>query len=425
MKKVCLTVIGLYILLLNAFSQIKAKDSTVEALSDDYKIYTVKPLKLEETNIVSSYYDQNGNHSAVTGGIGTEKVTDISNGIELKFVGSDADGNKHTLTTGIGLDHHTAASSAYVSKTGASKTNGTRIYPSIGYSMENQKGTVFGFGAYYSAEYNYHSFALDAHYSHKIGKGGELSTKVSAYFDKVKLIYPSELIPTAIPTSTPTVTTSASGRRIYSGGAYGGGDNSIPTSPRNTYTGSMAYSQIINKSLQISLLLDLVAQHGYLSLPFHRVYLNDATVHVENLPNSRYKLPIGFRLNYFMGDNVIFRTYYRYFMDDWGIHAHTASLEIPVKITPFFSISPFYRYYTQTAATFFAPYKSHTAGDKYYTSNYSYAALSSNYFGVGIHLAPPGGILKTSLSSLEIRYGHYTQTTDLNSNVISVAFQLK
>jgi hypothetical protein len=100
-------------------------------------------------------------------------------------------------------------------------------------------------------------------------------------------------------------------------------------------------------------------------------------------------------------------------------------LEVPVKITPFVSLSPFYRYYTQTASKYFAPYAGHPLSDKYYTSNYSYSALRSNYLGMGFHYAPPGGIGKTNLSSMEVRFGHYTQTTELNSNVLSLALQFK
>jgi hypothetical protein len=430
MKKICLTVVGLYLLFLHAFSQATAvKDSAAPAAKDSPVAYIQKPLHLDEINLVSSYYTQDGNHSAVTGGVGNEHVTDLSSGVDLKFITKDNDGYKYTLTAGLGLDHHTAASSAYVNKSGASKTGGTRVYPSLSYSEENKSGTIKGIGLYYSAEYNYHSFAVDANYSRKVGNGGELSTKVSAYFDRVKLIYPSELIPTTtVQTgSGPITITTASGRTSLVGGSYGGSSssNSIPTSPRYTYTGSFSYAQIINKELQISFLLDLVAQNGYLSLPFHRVYFADLTDHVESLPDLRFKLPIGFRLNYFMGDNIILRSYYRYYTDDWGIQAHTASLEVPIKITPFFSVSPFYRFYTQTASTYFAPINVHTAKDKYYTSNYAYSAFSSNYFGVGIRSAPPGGIWKSALSSLEIRYGHYSQTTDLNSNIISFNFQFK
>ena len=150
-----------------------------------------------------------------------------------------------------------------------------------------------------------------------MGSGGELSTKVSAYFDKVKLIFPSELIPAPTP-STVTTVTSASGSSSSYGGGGVGGKAAIPSSPRYTYTGSVTYAQIINKNMQASLLLDVVAQNGYLGLPFHRVYFTDGSVHVENLPGSRLKIPVGLRLNYFLGDKIILRSYYRYYTDDWG-----------------------------------------------------------------------------------------------------------
>jgi hypothetical protein len=36
----------------------------------------------------------------------------------------------------------------------------------------------------------------------------------------------------------------------------------------------------------------VVSQSGYLGLPFNRVYFNDNSVHVENLPSSRLKVPL-------------------------------------------------------------------------------------------------------------------------------------
>src|ERR1700694_1553725 len=130
MRKICLTVVGMYFMLLHAFSQVAPKDSSG---------YKSRHLKLDEVNLVSSYYTQTGDHSAILGGIGSEKVTDLANGLELKFVGWDGHPRKNSLTIGMGLDHHTAASQAYVSKTGASKPDGTRIYPSLNWSIENDK----------------------------------------------------------------------------------------------------------------------------------------------------------------------------------------------------------------------------------------------------------------------------------------------
>ena len=126
----------------------------------------------------------------------------------------------------------------------------------------------------------------------------------------------------------------------------------------------------------------------------------------------------------FRSDNIIIRTYYRFYVDNWGMTSHTANIEVPVKITPFFSISPFYRYYVQTAVNYFAPYEGHSATDQYYTSNYSLSSFSSQFFGAGFRLAPPRGIWG-SINTLEIRYGHYTQTTDLAANIISLNLKFK
>jgi hypothetical protein len=98
---------------------------------------------------------------------------------------------------------------------------------------------------------------------------------------------------------------------------------------------------------------------------------------------------------------------------------------VPVKLTPFFSVTPFYRYYTQSAANYFAAYEQHKTTDTYYTSNYALSAFNSHFFGAGIRVAPPKGLFNSHLSSLELRFGHYTQTTDLVSNVVSLHLQFK
>jgi hypothetical protein len=382
--------------------------------------YNPRALHIDEVNLVSSYYWQNGDHSPVTGGIGTEKVTDISNGIDLKMVWGDPKVKQNSLTLGLGIDHHTSASAAYVNVSGASKTGGSRVYPSVDWTTENiKKGSSFGIGAYYSGEYNYQSLGTDIHFSQKTSdKNGEFTAKVQAYFDQVKLIYPSEFIPISTVT---TIITSASGTSTE-----GGGKANIPSSPRNTYSASLGYSQIINSRMQVMFLVDGVAQNGYLGLPFHRVYFNTGKDTIEHLPSNRFKLPVGVRLNYFLGDNVILRSYYRYYLDSWGIKSNTVGLETAIKVTPFFSVSPFYRYYDQTAAKYFAPYEAHSPTDEYYTSNYEYAQFHANFYGIGFRVAPPKGVFGwQNLHDLELRYGHYSQTTDLVSNVVSLSLGFK
>ncbi|HTI59945.1 DUF3570 domain-containing protein [Mucilaginibacter sp.] len=430
MRKVYLSVLGFALVcrlnvhaqtIQDTLSRTKAPSLYTPVEQPSGSAYNPQALHVDEVNLVSSYYLQNGNHSAVTGGIGTEHVTDISNGIDLKLLWGDPKVLTNSITLGLGIDHHTSASSAYVNLSGASKQGGSRVYPSIDWTKENiKKGSSFGLGAYYSGEYNYKSLGADLHFSQKTtDRMGEFGAKIQAYFDHVTLIYPSEFIPTSTTTEDVIVTNAST--------SGGHGDRpKIPTSPRNTFTASLSYSQIINSRMQIMFLVDGVTQNGYLSLPFHRVYFNTGKDTIERLPSTRFKLPVGFRLNYFVGDNIIVRTYYRYYLDSWGIRSNTAYAEVPVKITPFLSVSPFYRYYNQSAAKYFAPYGVHDQTDEYYTSNYEYARFTSNFFGVGLRVAPPKGVFGwQNLHDLELRYGHYSQNTNLVSDVVSLSLSFK
>jgi hypothetical protein len=410
MKKLCLTLVGIYILFFASFGQ-QYNTDTVE--------YKNTQLSLEEVNLVSGYYQQDGNHSAVTGGIGTQKLHDFSNVLELKFVKWNENDNKYSFSLEAGLDNHTAASQKFISKTGASSPYGVRFYPSFNWKVENSNKTTLGFGASYSTEFNYHSYGINF-VAGKISKNNnrEINFKAQAFFDRVTLIEPSEFVQ-KIDVSTNT-SASRSGR---------GSKNTIPKSPRNTYSGSVTVSQVVSKNFQVALIADVVAQKGLLSLPFHRVYFNypsQDSAKIENLPDNRLKLPLGVRMNYFMGDKVIFRSYYRYYIDNWGVQSQTASIEIPYKISPFLSVSPFYRYYVQTAATYFAPYKEHTLDEKYYTSNYDLSAFSSQYYGVNVRITPKKGVFKIPFfNMIELRYGHYVQTTSLQADNIGINFRFK
>src|SRR5690606_37536785 len=107
-----------------------------------------------------------------------------------------------------------------------------------------------------------------------------------------------------------------------------------------------------------SLFFDLVLQEGLLSTPHQRLYfsdVNDFFVNgfqladdIEQLPESRFKVSIGARLNYYLNDLFTLRTYYRYYFDDCGINSNTLNLELPIRITDKFTVYPIYRFYSQT-----------------------------------------------------------------------------
>lgn len=389
MKKIIISIVALF-----GIFNAKAQENTANQ--------EPKKLTFDEANLVSSYYKQDGNNSAVTGGIGTEKLSDISNTIDVTMVKYDKKDRKNKFGFSVGIDHYTSASSDMIDLQANSSAShaDNRIYPALSWSRENaEKGTTLMAGVSTSFEYDYQSYSANIGFSQKTpNRMGEFTAKFQAYMDQVKMIAPIEL------------------RTADNEG----------TSGRNTYALSLAYSQIINQNFQVEFLADGVQQTGYLSLPFHRVYFKDNSVHQEALPDKRFKIPLGVRANYFFGDKVILRAYYRYYTDDWGLKSNTFSLETPVKISPFVSVSPFYRYYSQTSAKYFAPYQQHTAFDDFYTSNYDLSKFDSHFYGAGIRINPKNGLFGISrLNMLEIRYGHYTKSIGMKSDIISLNLRFK
>jgi len=367
-----------------------------------------------EVDILGSYYQQNGNHSAVEGGLGSQHLTDVAPTILLN-VPLDS---TTRLAANVGIDYYASASSDKIDQVMSSPSaSDVRYHADFGLSHTlADKLTTLGAGAGVSKEYDYLSFNLLASWVRASRDGNrQFSVSGQAFLDKITLITPAEL-------------------------RVGGTRNkNYGSDTRQSFTLSLVYAQVLGKRLQASVSVEPVVQRGLLSTPFQRVYFADygpgglapgvlGTALVEVLPRLRVKYPASLRLTYYATDLVQLRGFYRFYTDNFGIRAHTFELEAPVKLTAFFTLYPFYRYHTQTAADYFAPYLAHSIADEYYTSDYDLSAFSANKLGLGFRYAPlyglgrfktPFGGRVAKFKSLDVRYGYYRQSTGLTANVVS------
>jgi hypothetical protein len=365
-----------------------------------------------EVDILGSYYQQNGNHSAVEGGVGDQHLTDVAPTILLN-VPLDS---TTRLAANVGIDYYASASSDKIDQVLSSPSaSDVRYHADFGLSHTlANKLTTLGAGAGVSKEYDYLSFNLLASWVQASADGNrQFSASGQVFLDQIKLITPAEL------------RVGGTQNKKY------GSDN------RQSFTLSLVYAQVLSKRLQAAVGFEPVAQRGLLSTPFQRVYFYDyapsglapgtlGTAKAEVLPRMRYKYPASLRLTYYATDLVQVRGFYRFYNDNFGIQAHTFEVEAPVKVTPFFTLYPFYRYHTQTAADYFAPYLTHSVADEYYTSDYDLSAFSANKVGLGLRYAPLYGLGRfklgsriTKFKSLDLRYGYYRQSTGLTANVVS------
>ena len=360
-------------------------------------------------DILSSYYQQNGDHGAVEGGIGTQRLTDVAPTVILNLpLDSVA-----RLTANIGFDYYASASTDRIDQVMSSpSSHDVRYHADFGYQRNLSKATIVGLSGGASKEYDYQSFNVAGSWAHASADGNrELSVAGQAFFDRATLILPVEL-------------RTGTGRSQAQGSGF---------DTRQSYNLNIVYSQVLSKRLQVAVSTELVAQRGLLSTPFHRVYFRETggygSAKTELLPRVRNKYPVGLRLTYYATDLLQLRGFYRFYNDNFGIRAHTLELEVPVKVTPFFTLYPFYRYHTQTGSTYFAPYLDHSVADAYYTSDYDLAAFSAQKLGLGLRYSPLYGIGRfktpfgsgiTKFKALDLRYGYYRQSTGLTANIVSV-----
>lgn len=359
-------------------------------------------------DILGSYYQQNGDHSAVEGGVGTQHLTDVAPAILLN-VPLDS---TTRLSANVGIDYYASASTDRIDQVLSSPSaSDVRYHADFGLARQlADKRTTVGAGAGVSKEYDYLSFNLTGSYARASRDGNrELSLAGQVFLDQVTVILPAELRP---------------------GGPR---DRHYGSDSRQSFNLSAVLSQVLTKRVQVALSTELVAQRGLLSTPFQRVYFREkggalGQALPENLPRLRYKYPVGLRLTYYATDLVQLRGFYRFYNDNFGIRAHTLEVETPLKVTPFLTLYPFYRYHTQTAANYFAPYLEHSVADEFYTSDYDLSAFTAHKVGLGFRYAPLYGLSRfhtpfggrvAKFKALDVRYGYYRQSTGLTADIIS------
>lgn len=377
--------------------------STGQRLDSTYK---KQLLSKTEVQTLLSYYTQDNNHSAVTGGIGTENLQVYSPQV---FIDHQRD-SFNTLHLDAGVDIISSASTDNIdySVSSASKVD-SRWHTNVGFSrLLRDKQNRVGGNLAYSIESDYTARGGGLTWSRtNAAQTREVSANVQVFFDDLrwgrleggkplKLIYPVELRNTEW----------------------------FNSHKRNSFNFSFGFLQTINRRMTLGVYPGLSYQVGELATPFHRVYFADGSKRVENLPGNRLKIPLGIQLNSFLGSHWILRTYYRFYWDDFGIVAHTFSIESPYKVTRLLTVTPFVRIYTQTKADYFEPYARHDITEQYYTSDYDLSHFTSYKIGVGIRYAPFNTRKFVTFKDVELRYSLYKRSDGLLAHMITAYFSL-
>jgi hypothetical protein len=364
-------------------------------------VYPKKKISKSYIQLIYSHYLQNGNHSAVTGGAGTEKLTVF--GPELIIKRQIDSLNSYYVDFGVDVVSSASTDNIDFNVSSASRYDG-HGYITVGIErkLKKNKNVYYGIAGYSSLESDYLSFGFLFSGG---GKSKDLSREFSAeleiYSDDLRwgrlngvkplhLVYPEEL-------------------------RYKEWHQKFM---RNSYNLNLGFEQTINPRNLLGIFPGITYQQGLLATPFHRVYFTNNEKRVENLPEERIAVPVGIQLNSFVGDKYILRNYYRFYKDNFGVLAHTLQTEAAIKLSAKTTLTPGFRFYTQRGSSYFKPYGMHDTQQEFYTSDYdlstfrSYEPMLEGRFAILGETSDP--------SFFSVRYSHYRRSDGLRANLITL-----
>jgi len=348
--------------------------------------------------------------------------------------------------------------SPWVASSGASRKD-VWINFNAGYSRYSaDRNKIYSAGISVANEFDYFSKGANVSYTNIFNrKNTEISVGAKVFLDKWRPEYPTEIktwfetggdlnadffqgVPILDAQGNPTDKNGTQTWKPVS-------DGLITDKHRNTYVFSLSFAQILSPRAQMALMTDITYQTGWLANPMQRVYFADRPNYYigrpediprytdpsntgvfqladdyEKLPRTRFKIPVGMRLHYYVNETAVVRTYYRYYWDDWGIKSHTLNVEVPLKVSGSFTLYPAYRFYNQTAAKYFAPFEEHLSTQTYYTSDYDLSGFHAHQYGFGIKytdIFAKRKLWKLGLKSVHLDYNHYRRSTGLRANIVS------
>lgn len=361
-----------------------------------------------QVDVVYNHYVQDGNNSAVTGGIGTEKLTVYGPSITINKIWT-----KNSFKFNFGSDIISSASTDKIDFVMSSASavdartyvngvvehqfegSGISLYGGIGMSIESDYfsiGNQLGFVkddknnlAQYSVEFKMYNDDL---------RWGRLNGEEVP----LQLVYPEEL----------------RYKEWYD--HY----------RRNSFNLKLGYTKAINKRSVVGIFPVISLQNGLLATPFHRIYFSDGTEAVEQLPDQRIKGSVALKLNHFSGGNIILKNTLNSYIDNFGITGFSVENETAIKLNPIWTLLPNARFYIQQGSQYFSPYEQNDPASEFYSSDYDLSSFQTFNLGMGFKFAPYGPMGEDAqFNTMIFRYNFMKRTDGLNAHIFSLSIQVE
>ena len=162
------------------------------------------------------------------------------------------------------------------------------------------------------------------------------------------------------------------------------GGSEILHGNKQDWSTNFGMTQILNKTALVDINLGYIHGSGFMENPYKTtaiVFIDPETVpsnpeipivgdvraFLEQRPDKRNQVSLATKLVQYIDPlNAAVHLGYQYSHDDWGINAHTFDAEWVQPLGRGWTLTPHFRYYSQSAASFYQPYL--TSGQAYSTN---------------------------------------------------------
>ena len=377
-----------------------------------------------------NYYDQDGDRSPVTGGIGTEDLQvaaptvlidwPVSEKWRLNFeVGADSITSASTNNMDVdGLqspvlrrdddddydddhdddDDHDHDDDEYDERDGTSSASlvDVRGYLNATATRTWERSSISLFTGF-SAEWDYRSVALGGSWSYDVQEGlRSFAVGLRHFFDVVDLYE-------------------------IDGVQRGQSD-------RDTTDLSLSFTSVLSRRAVGTVELTAIEQSGFLSTPFHEVVFAPSVlfptgeVVAEQLPASRRRYSVGLALNHMISRGVVHRPRLRWYEDDWELEAQSFDYEIHFRLPTEREmwVFPIFRYHTQTGTDYYGRPGDFSRIDDFYTADPDLSEFDLLKFGFGVRFQLPS-VVGRRFEDLEVRLNRYDRDDGFEAMTISFA----
>ena len=155
----------------------------------------------------------------------------------------------------------------------------------------------------------------------------------------------------------------------------------------STLTSGVSLTQVLDQKTVLQVLYDVALVRGYQASAYRFVAFGSsgpcraAAVFClpERAPRERVRHAAALRVRRALSDETSLGASYRFYLDDWSLLSHTAKVDLAWAPQPKSTISLSYRFYTQSAASFYqAAYSEQEVGRAYFTRDRELSPLTTH-----------------------------------------------